>query len=65
MKLSPIADQLADQLKRKWSQSSDWNALRDQIDLKTGWEHPTKRLDTLANMVMRRLPLTLTKAKRG
>lgn len=56
MKLSPIADQIAKDLKAGWNRHCDWQMLRDRVDMKTGGECPPMRLDKLTDMVKRRLP---------
>jgi hypothetical protein len=56
MKLSPTADELAARLKANWNRNCDWEMLRDAVDISTGGDHPTMRLDRLTDTVKRRLP---------
>jgi hypothetical protein len=58
MKMAPLAEKLAKQIKAQWNKHCDWDMLREEVDKLTGSDLSAVNLDRLTDMVKRRLPNT-------
>lgn len=56
MIMSPLADRIARLLHKVCTNESDWDEIRNEVDILTGSDFATSDLDRLTDMVRRRLP---------